>query len=836
MGDIDAARRAVDALRPLAVLVVLLVVAVGLRPAEARDCRDETPLPADVKLIAPGPDIAPEAARFAGAWTGAWKAQDADTICATLIVEELLPSGHARVIYGHGTWEPLGIQVPAYWRATGRVVDGVLRFALPVPDPPAFAYTFTGGALSGTFRGGGNHAVTRAADVSGIGCGPKVAGVTSPPIAASPRDRLTATELLSGASAGDGPVHNDYFMPLGAAAPARHALKGKLSFAATTTSSAYRGCRGLTIPVPAISLEFFTHGDRLVPVERGIVRPPGTVIVSPGRVWSEPGDQGMSRASFPFVAVNELNNGTHNGLATFLFDDARVSALSFQFVQETMAWERNDYWGRAPLAYAAGAIADESDLRARFDEELRRQAPMRPWSALPASARPLLDGIDGEVGLDDVSASGLVVDGVLYVRGCNTRYGPYPYCRELRHGVFSVTKSLGAAIALLRLAQKYGDAVFDARIADYVPITAPHDGWERVTFADALGMATGLGEGSSQRHPNDPLADENKPRMLEWMGKRTAKDKLDAGFAYPKYPWGPGQVIRYNSVHTFVLAAAMDAYLKRQAGPGAHLWDMVAREVYEPIGIFHAPMLHTLETDGSRGIPLLAYGLYPTVDDIAKLTTLLQSGGRHDGQQLLSARKLAEALYRTSPDSGLPLGWHYRAGEGRYHLSFWSTPYRTSAGCFFQIPVMVGYGGNLVALLPNGVSAFRFADAGSSDVESMILAGEAIRPLCAPSATAAVAPARAPMTAAELRAEMVGRTFDSGAATITFDRSGVVTVNAKVDVDVGRWRTTYDGQYCRTWNVGDRGRLRCYRVYRDGEAFELHAVDRWTVTKLRRQP
>src|SRR6185369_15670131 len=280
MGDIAAARRALDALRAL-VLAILLVVAVGLRPAEGRDCRDETPLPADVKLIAPGPDIAPEAARFAGAWTGACKEQDTDTICATLVVEELLPSGHARVIYGHGTWEPLGIPVPAYWRASGRVVDGVLRFTLPVPDPPAFAYTFTGGALSGTFRGGGNHAVTRAADVSGIGCSPKVAGVTAPPIATSPRDRLTATDLLSGASAGDGPVHNDYFMPLGAAAPAQHVLKGKLFFPATTTSSAHRGCRGLTIPVPGFSVEFFTHGDRLVPVERGIVRPPGTVIVSP---------------------------------------------------------------------------------------------------------------------------------------------------------------------------------------------------------------------------------------------------------------------------------------------------------------------------------------------------------------------------------------------------------------------------------------------------------------------------------------------------------------------------------------------------------------------------
>ena len=145
MGDINAARSAGYALRPFVLIAVLLVVAMGLRPVEARDCRDETPLPADVKLIAPGPDIAADAARFAGAWTGAWTAQDADTICATLVVEELFPSGHARVIYGHGTWEALGVRVPSYWRATGRVADGVLRFTLPIPDPPAFAYTFTGG-------------------------------------------------------------------------------------------------------------------------------------------------------------------------------------------------------------------------------------------------------------------------------------------------------------------------------------------------------------------------------------------------------------------------------------------------------------------------------------------------------------------------------------------------------------------------------------------------------------------------------------------------------------------------------------------------------------------
>jgi hypothetical protein len=154
---------------------------------------------------------------------------------------------------------------------------------------------------------------------------------------------------------------------------------------------------------------------------------------------------------------------------------------------------------------------------------------------------------------------------------------------------------------------------------------------------------------------------------------------------------------------------------------------MVVNDVFRPLGIFYAPMLHTQEVDGGRGIPILAYGLYPTIDDVAKLTTLLQHGGQHEGRQLLSAAKLAEALYKTKA-MGLPSGLKNQYGEARYHLSFRSEPYRTATGCVFHIPVMAGLGGNIVALLPNGISAFRFADGGYYDVGTMVLAGEALRP------------------------------------------------------------------------------------------------------------
>jgi CubicO group peptidase (beta-lactamase class C family) len=151
--------------------------------------------------------------------------------------------------------------------------------------------------------------------------------------------------------------------------------------------------------------------------------------------------------------------------------------------------------------------------------------------------------------------------------------------------VFSVTKSLRAAVALLQLAQTYGDQVSNLKIKDYVTVTAPHDGWERVTFGEALNMATGIGDNWPQREPNQPFADEFKSSAyFKLVRARTAKQKLDAAFSAGQYPCEPGEVLRYNDINTFVLAAAMDSFLKRQVGPDAQLWDMVVADVFRPNG------------------------------------------------------------------------------------------------------------------------------------------------------------------------------------------------------------------------------------------------------------
>jgi CubicO group peptidase (beta-lactamase class C family) len=322
------------------------------------------------------------------------------------------------------------------------------------------------------------------------------------------------------------------------------------------------------------------------------------------------------------------------------------------------------------------------------------------------------------------------MDGILYLSACPTRYGEFPYCRYMRHGAFSVTKSAAAALALLRLAQKFGPGVFDERIDVHLNVTSAHSGWAGVTFRDALNMATGIGDLSPGSESQDIFADENQPKMGRFVEKRSAAEKLAVAFSYQNYSWGPAEKLRYNSTHTFVLAAAMDAYLKSREGTEASIDDMLMNEVYGPIGINVLPLSTTIEAEGTDGIPLLYVGLYPTIEDMARIADLLQTEGTYDGQQILHRDSTAAALYRRS-ENGLLAGWWTNdVGENRYLLSFWSWPMREANGCRVEIPTMSGFGGNIVSLLPNGVSVFRFADAHYYEPAPLVDVARQLAPSC----------------------------------------------------------------------------------------------------------
>ncbi len=554
--------------------------------------------------------------------------------------------------------------------------------------------------------------------------------------ATEPRDRLMLTDLLGSEDPGAGPIDTRYFMPMGTWEVARHHFEGTLSVPEFVMQ--YPGKKkDLADPwdyFPGFTMDFFTKGKNLIPISRETVQKFGDesywrIMVSPGTVWFEPGDGGMSRASFPFALVSDAFNEVHNGLATFVYDEGQVSSLFMQVIQETAPWNKPDFWGITVMDYAPHPIENKNYVASRFAEEERRQIPILPFSALGKNVDAgLLEMFTEGIEPEEISATGLIWNGKLYLQPCYTRYSEYPYRRYMRHGAFSLTKAMGALIALLRLAEKYGDEVFDLNIADYVEVTAAHGGWESVTFADALNMATGVGDYTPERvDPNVMQGDEDQPKFFSFMLASSRQEKIDIAFSYADYPWGPGEVARYNSINTFILSAAMDAFLKRKEGPDADIWDMVLTEVYRPIGIFHAPIMRTIEPDGSKGLPIFGYGLYPNVDDVAKLSILLQNGGRHRGLQILDPERLAEALCRTNV-IGLPTGERDEYGEVTYHLAFNALPFRCKDRRIRRIPVSTGFGGNHWVILPNGITTFRFCDANKYGVGSMIDVAEAICP------------------------------------------------------------------------------------------------------------
>jgi hypothetical protein len=492
---------------------------------------------------------------------------------------------------------------------------------------------------------------------------------------------------------------------------------------------------------PGVAISFFTDEGDLVPFTQEVIRRGSAkqgrsywdIIVQPGRVWSQPADGGWSRAGFPFALVNSIEGETHNGLATFLYKNGRVSNLRFQIVQQTAPFYIKDDFvaaGLIPASFAPAATDQLSSLKRIHEADRTDAVPVAGWSELArkvGSAK--LANFDGTMRAEDIVLSGLDYQGIFYLKECRSAGGSLPWCDRARFGVWSATKALANETALLRLAEKYGPSVFEARIADYVSQAARYNGWRNVRFEDAINMATGIGNGSTKREPNDTNDGYLDASYSNWYEARSTEEKVAALLADGRvYPWGPGQVTRYRDQDMFMLGVAMDHFLKSKEGPTASIWSMLQREVFAPIGIHQAPTNRTIEADGSAGHPLMAYGYYPTISDMVLIARLYQNGGKRGDQQILYAPRIRELLAGASP-RGFPTGEKLPVGETTYINTFWVTSYVASKDCRVFYPRMIGWGGNIVALMPGGLTGIRIAKSGetadNSEVDTSGMAGVA---------------------------------------------------------------------------------------------------------------
>jgi len=524
------------------------------------------------------------------------------------------------------------------------------------------------------------------------------------------RTLLTVADLTNGFTF-NGPLDEAALTPPAGAAPPSHIFEGRLELRGEQDGGYLQLLRGELGPefasLPEFDFAFVQQNGYLVPVQRGLLitgHPQWNIILEPGRVWQEPGDNGFSRASLPFALVVKGGNAAFNGTLTFLFDEVRVSRVWYQVTQETTSYTRANLWGLLEATYHAEKVPDAERIRAAFAAELAARMPVKPIAAL-AEDYPGVDisAFGRGVTPEHLTWYGVVVNGINYLGGCQTRFGVYPYCEAMRATSYSTAKSAFASLALMRLAQKYGPEVADLLIKDYVPEYAASPGdWEQVTFNHALDMSTGNYVSSGF------MTDDDSAKMGEFFSAQPYAERIKAAFDAP-HQVEPGNRWVYRTSDTFILTRAMHNYLQTQAGPNADIYQFVVDEIYIPLGL--GPGAYTAMRTADRnwqGQAEGGYGQWWIPDDIAKIGTfLVADGGQINGEQILHPGLLAASLQRDSANRGVKID-----AQRMYNNSFWANSYSPSNGydCEFWVPQMLGVSGNVVALFPNGITYYYFSD------------------------------------------------------------------------------------------------------------------------------
>jgi len=507
----------------------------------------------------------------------------------------------------------------------------------------------------------------------------------------------------------------------------------------------------------AFRYEFVQSGSFLLPVQEGLVitgSPAWNYLVGPGRVWQEKGDDGYMRAALPFALVQRNQNCVHNGEMTFLFSNRktpRISNVYYQITQETCYPMKFDLWGISSATYTPEKVPQLEELRAAHTAEITHKMQTKPIESLsadfPQSGIRLTAISAAYKHPENITTYGVVINGVNYTSGCATRSGEYAFCGDMRLPSYSIAKSVFAGVALMRLGQLYGTGVYSELIKKHIPSELIRGHWDNTTFSNASDMATG------NYNLDAYEADEDSAAMDKFIVGESLEGKLADAFAINQNYAPPGTKWVYQSSATFVLTQAMNAYLRERTSKDADLFNLIRDDVYKPLNVSRGG-LTTIRTNNSpTGAPSGYYGLFFIKDDFAKLGDFLNKGsGIINGRQILESTRLREALFRApnAVEVGVPiLGASATSALGppklgnqnappentrRYAHGFWGkhmTPAEfPEYSCDFWVSIMAGYGGNIVALLPNGVTFYISSDGMEFPWVDAVGEMAKLRPMC----------------------------------------------------------------------------------------------------------
>jgi hypothetical protein len=477
--------------------------------------------------------------------------------------------------------------------------------------------------------------------------------------------------------------------------------------------------------LPPFDFEFVQSGHALIPMQRGAIpsdHPMWEFILEPGSVRKD--SDGFSRAQLPFTLEERNQNCMHQGVLSFRFRaDGTIAGTHVDIAAETCAYFQFDMSGDLDAQYIPGQVEGAAGAIKAYKKEEATRLPQKTFAAL-AKKYPGIDvtAFGSQVAPADMSLYGLVVDGTNYLGGCATRDGAYPFCAQMDLPSFSLAKSVFAGMMTMRLSALYRTASRQ-HIAPFVPQCAAAGNWGDVTFAQTLDLATG------NYLSNAFEADENSPDMGVFLQSETHDGKI--AFTCTHYPRQakPGTVWVYHTADTYTLGTALRGYYAAQAGPDRDFVDdLLVAPIWQKLNV-HPGLGVMRRTRDATAQPFAGYGLTLTADDVAKLSDFLNvDHGMRGGRPVLDQAMLSAALQQVPGDTGLAAG----EDDLRYHYGFWAWNAQAALGCTAPawIPFMSGYGGIVVALLPNGMTYYYFSDGNSFVFSRAVAEADKIRPFC----------------------------------------------------------------------------------------------------------
>ncbi len=490
-----------------------------------------------------------------------------------------------------------------------------------------------------------------------------------------------------------------------------------------------------TSRLPDVSFELLQLDQVLVPAVRGSIpgeHPYWEFILAPGSLWQEPGDNQFSRAALPFTLQEVNANCMHHGVLSLRYHhDGRVSQPRYEISSETCGYFKFDMKGELEASYTPYRLAQGEALASSYRLELAARLPRRTLAELARD----YPGVDvtafahaADVAPEHLTTWGVIVDGIHYAGGCPTRTVEYPFCGEMHLPSYSLAKSMYAGFALAHL-EKLLPGTRNRLVADLVPECRNSGSWNDVTLENLLDMTSG----------NYQSAVENADEHAQHADQRffmpaTHAEKIDYACNFFPRRAAPGERFVYRSSDTYILGVALAALIKEVSGPQADLVaDLLWPEIWREIGLDPAVSV-VRRTRDELAQPFTGYGLTLTPDDVAKLAAFLNP---HNARlaSLLDPAMMRAALQRNPADRGLVAS---ADGVLYYNKGYWALRVDSLPGCSGEqyIPFMAGYGGIVLALLPNGVSYYYFSDNHQFSFRRAIAEAAKIRGYCAPNASA----------------------------------------------------------------------------------------------------